>query len=444
MALLFQSSMKQTPSISHLRHYQARGFPLRPVRFGRCVRLSNDAPEQLEQSAAVIGIDDAKCSHRLFDASQDDGRVALEGGAAVLTGLEQERFQGGCEPFGWKRRGPMFVDHAARCRLERGGERGRGFADVVVEDRVQIGRLVARQEAVHHEKNLRLPVVEVARELHEQGDVALLLPDQRRRWMLARGGEVRAIARTANLGQPLRSAADRANLMTERRAGAPRFPLAAEGTHHNALLYNYAHNPSIHRNAPCTDLGDPMVRRESVVEYFKELVDEALAHQSVVAGELTAFYVVQLLAGFLQRPAEDDAPLALRLFRALESGGLRQRASLKQIGDVSLFMSGFFSDSFRRKLVDVDYYVNIGGSAYTALSRHEVDTFSPVFAELADKFVDFVDVLSEVSERSSCGSNTDLLRLYERWLRTGSSRSGQLLVERGVVPNASLAATRIQ
>jgi hypothetical protein len=38
----------------------------------------------------------------------------------------------------------------------------------------------------------------------------------------------------------------------------------------------------------------------------------------------------------------------------------------------------------------------------------------------------------------------DLLRLYERWLKTGSPRSGQLLVERGVVPNVSLRDTRVQ
>ena len=37
-----------------------------------------------------------------------------------------------------------------------------------------------------------------------------------------------------------------------------------------------------------------------------------------------------------------------------------------QIGDVSLFTSGFFADSLRGKLVDVDYYVNIGGAAYNA------------------------------------------------------------------------------
>ena len=107
-------------------------------------------------------------------------------------------------------------------------------------------------------------------------------------------------------------------------------------------------------------------------------------------------------------------------------------------------MSGFFADSLRRKLVDVDYYVTIGEYAYAALSRHEADTLSPVFAELATKFPAFVDVLSEVSERTACTSNADLLRLYEKWLKTGSRRSGELLIERGVVPNASIKTSRIQ
>jgi len=123
---------------------------------------------------------------------------------------------------------------------------------------------------------------------------------------------------------------------------------------------------------------------------------------------------------------------------------MRQRTSLKHIADHSLFVSGFFSDSLNRKLVDVDYYVSIGGYAYTALSRYETDTFSPVFAELAEKFVGFVDVLSEVSERTSCASNGDLLRLYEKWLKTGSRRSGQLLIERGVVQNSSLKSKSVQ
>ena len=195
-------------------------------------------------------------------------------------------------------------------------------------------------------------------------------------------------------------------------------------------------------------MGDVVLRRESAVEFFKDLVDRALERQQLTANELTSYYVVQLLASFAERPAPgaagDQAPLAVRLAEALESGGMQQRATLKHIGDVSLFVSGFFSDSLNRKLVDVDYYVSIGGYAYNALSRYETDTFSPVFAELAEKFVAFVDVLSEVSERTSCASNSDVLRLYEKWLKTGSRRSGQLLVERGVVPNASIRTSRVQ
>jgi len=191
-----------------------------------------------------------------------------------------------------------------------------------------------------------------------------------------------------------------------------------------------------------------MLRRESAVEYFKELVDGAMDHQRLHATDLAAYYVVQMLATFAERPVherrDEGTPLAIQLAQALESGGARQRAALKQVGDASLFISGFFADSLKRKLVDVDYYASIGGYAYQTLSRVESEAVSGLFAELGDKFLRFVDVLAEVSERTQCASNADLLRLYERWLKTGSQRSGQLLVERGVVPNASIRTTRVQ
>jgi hypothetical protein len=190
-------------------------------------------------------------------------------------------------------------------------------------------------------------------------------------------------------------------------------------------------------------MADSVFQRESAVAYFKELVEGAMAHQRVSAGELTAFYVVHLLASFVER-TDNPEPLALELAQAMGAGGVRQRVTLREIGDRSLFLSGFFSDSLKRRLVDIDYYVSIGGYAYCALTRLETDHLSPVYAELGEKFSSFVDVLAEVSERTSCTSNLDLLRLYERWLKTGSRRSGQLLAERGVVPIAASKTGRIQ
>jgi hypothetical protein len=190
-------------------------------------------------------------------------------------------------------------------------------------------------------------------------------------------------------------------------------------------------------------MGEDGVRGESAVEYFKALVEGALTHQKLVVNELTAFYVVRLLAGFVDQPVDESAAMALRLADAFERGGLHQRQALKQIGDTSLFVSGFFPDSFNNGLVDAEYYVQVGEVAYAALSRHERGQLSSVFAELAKKFNDVVEIVSEVSERSTGTSNRDVLRLYERWLKTGSRHCAQILMERGVVPLRA-PSTRVQ
>jgi hypothetical protein len=193
----------------------------------------------------------------------------------------------------------------------------------------------------------------------------------------------------------------------------------------------------------------PLLGDQTPAEYFKDLVAASLARQHVRAADLTEYYLVNLLCQYIRLDAgaavgEVDEPLALRLARALRSGGLEQRARLRSLGDFSLFMTGFFPDSFRRRLVDVDYYVSMGEYAYGSLARLDEDAFSEVFTELANKFVGFTDVLADISERTALASHTDVLRLYEKWLRTGSERDGQRLVERGILPNSSIGKRFLQ
>jgi hypothetical protein len=196
-------------------------------------------------------------------------------------------------------------------------------------------------------------------------------------------------------------------------------------------------------------MSNPLVREQSAVEFFKELVESAMARQHMRAADLTEYYLVNLLCQYVRldgssRPGEQAQPLALRLARAIESGGSEQRARLRGIGDFSLFMSGFFSDSFKRAAVDIDYYKSMGEYAYGSLSHADEDAFATVFGELSRKFVGFVDVLADINERTTLASATDVLRLYERWLRTGSERDGQRLVERGILPNQSIGKRFLQ
>ncbi len=192
---------------------------------------------------------------------------------------------------------------------------------------------------------------------------------------------------------------------------------------------------------------DAVVHEQTPVEYFKEQVEASLSRQHLHAGDLTEYYLVNLLCQFVRVDQAVDTgqgePLAMRLARALQTAGVEQRARLRSLGDFTLFMSGFFSDSFRRQAVDVDYYVSMGEYAYGSLSYAE-DAFREVFVELSRKFVGFSDVLADVSERTGLTSNNDLLRLYEKWLRTGSERDGQRLIQRGIVPNSSVGKRFLQ
>jgi hypothetical protein len=182
---------------------------------------------------------------------------------------------------------------------------------------------------------------------------------------------------------------------------------------------------------------EAIVRNESSTEYFRELVESAIQRQHLDAREVTSFYLVNLLAGFIHRDRsgpDNDEALGVRFVKALGAAGMRQRDELRQVGDHSLFISGFFADSLHRSLVDIDYYIQLGEQAYASLARTSDPALGDVFDELAAKFSAFVDVLGDVSERTALTSNTDLLRLYERWARTGSRRSRELLAERGIVP----------
>jgi hypothetical protein len=186
---------------------------------------------------------------------------------------------------------------------------------------------------------------------------------------------------------------------------------------------------------------DKLVHEQTPAEYFKELIDKALERQGSELSELSSFYLVNLLETFVRQGESyaelgvgEDPRLAELLCLALMAHGRRRLSLLKATGDVSLFVSGFFSDSLAGGLVDSDYYVRMGGYAYgrlAGLSRHR--TAASVFGELSENFLQFVDILNEVSEVSSLTDNKSLLRLYEKWLLTGSRRIENLLRKSGVL-----------
>ncbi len=191
-----------------------------------------------------------------------------------------------------------------------------------------------------------------------------------------------------------------------------------------------------------------VIAHTSVKEYFHDSVHGALQNQHIKAQDATASYLVNLLCNFMRADElyEDTTegrtiqPLALLYARAVNtSSSEEKRQCLQRLGDLALFVAGIFSQSLNRKIVDVDYYIAMGGNAYGYLSHTAGVTtrgraLADVFAELSTQFQLFVDVLMEVSERAHLNNDGDILRLYEIWLRTGSKRASARLQRLGIVP----------
>jgi hypothetical protein len=87
----------------------------------------------------------------------------------------------------------------------------------------------------------------------------------------------------------------------------------------------------------------------------------------------------------------------------------------------------------------VDYYIDMGGTAYQqVVTRTSEDTLRALYGELSEKFGRFVDVLAEISDKTSVRTEKDLLRLYELWVRTGSERAAKALQDAGINPSETV------
>ena len=184
----------------------------------------------------------------------------------------------------------------------------------------------------------------------------------------------------------------------------------------------------------------PLIDGRSPREIFAGWVGEALADTRPPPTDLAASYLVDLLLEQMRAPVPagraraGEPTLAEAWLTARLAEGALRLERLRAVGDRALFVAGFFGESLTRKVVGIDYYRDIGQAAYGDLSswlaRHGA---RGVYAELAERFADCLEVLAGVSERARSDGVSDVLHLYERWLATGSERVRARLARLGCV-----------
>ena len=147
-------------------------------------------------------------------------------------------------------------------------------------------------------------------------------------------------------------------------------------------------------------------------EFFFEMVESGLSKRNVRTPPAVQSYLVNLLEYYLDARNLFDEPtdevgnrrpttLAEMFLTAANSQATEKQDLLKKLGDRSLYISGFFGDSLSRKLIDIDYYAEMGGAAYASLaSTAKEDTTAQVYRTFSTRFIEFVDVLSYISQQS--------------------------------------------
>lgn len=193
-----------------------------------------------------------------------------------------------------------------------------------------------------------------------------------------------------------------------------------------------------------------LITNMSVRDYFHESFNQALTNQNKFLSPETSFYIVNLLTQFSDTNKVfikvenrlELKPLAFIYSDAINSPNRQQRiACFKYLGDITLFISGIYSYSLNRSLVDVDYYIGIGENAYHTLVDHthsqDNSAFQIIFSELSEQFPAIVELLNEVSDNMQTHQHEDVLRLYEVWLKTGNRFCAEKLREHGIEPNQS-------
>ncbi|MBF0107499.1 MAG: hypothetical protein HQM16_19500 [Deltaproteobacteria bacterium] len=192
-------------------------------------------------------------------------------------------------------------------------------------------------------------------------------------------------------------------------------------------------------------------------EFFREKIRTALTQQKINISEDVEFYLVHILTHFsrsdnLFNKGEDGhveyRALALKFYDSVFAPTQGERFKhLKSLADTALYHAGVFYEGLYNKVVDVGYYINMGGGAYQSLANLSTGShksMANMFYELSVKFSVLVEILNMCCEKAEVRTDRDLLKLLDRYIKTGSLKAKEILEEEGLLPGSLLAAQTVQ
>ncbi len=129
------------------------------------------------------------------------------------------------------------------------------------------------------------------------------------------------------------------------------------------------------------------------------LVYEAQANTQLVLTENTESYLVFLLMRFSQTTQLMESVIAMDFLEAMNVSGRRRLELLQDVGDKSLLLCGLFPGIANKRRVGLEYFSDIGQSAYLTVSELHDSQFADLYLQLSDQFRTMQHVLQAMRQQ---------------------------------------------
>ncbi len=185
------------------------------------------------------------------------------------------------------------------------------------------------------------------------------------------------------------------------------------------------------------------ISQQHLSELFKDRIEAQSQAISPALNEDTQHYLTQLLVRFAQSKHflidTHDGPstpvLALLYHEARTAHTTHHRhMMLRQLGDCALFMGALFSDHSAKRGINKDYFIGMGGGAYSALADDDYSRNPHVFQEMAERFPRLLQVIASACTHQLSFDAEDIFALLDRWQTTKDQQLYEQLKSIGITP----------
>lgn len=159
------------------------------------------------------------------------------------------------------------------------------------------------------------------------------------------------------------------------------------------------------------------------IALWHDIIQEAEINCEIDLREELEAYLVYLMMRYTSKTEFIKQNMAINLLQGLKLPNNSKQVALQEVGDQCLLFTGLFPNIGSKRLVKISYFVNLGQSAYGAISVKRND----LYHSLAKQFVPLVDVLQSVRHYTDQIPDLMPLQAYDLWNETGSQRALKVL-----------------